>query len=102
MRDSMTRKEVGKLVCAALVGAAAALPVGMMLAGVGEGEPPTRPAPRAAATARAVFSPKVLSDPYFLDQQRKGADALEAHCRATGAMCAEARAARRWLAEHGD
>jgi hypothetical protein len=93
--------DVGKLVCAALLGAAVALPVGMMLAGVGSGEPRTRAAPPAAGTGRAVYSPKVLSDPYFLEQQRKGAEALETRCRAAGEMCAEAGAARRWLAEHG-
>lgn len=99
----MTAKAIGKLVCAALLGAAVALPAGMMLGGVGRGDAPrTRTAPPPPTTAgRAVYSPKVLSDPWFLEQQRKGAEALAAQCRATGEMCAEAEALRHWLAEHG-
>lgn len=90
------------LVCALLLGAAIALPVGMMLGGIGGDEAQTLVMPPAAdATARNAYSPKVLSDPYFVDEQRKGAEALEAHCRDTGEMCAEARAARRWVEKHG-
>jgi hypothetical protein len=95
----MTPRELGKLGCALLVGAGIAFPAGLMLAGR-EGEPPSRAAPAPApASGRAVYSPRVLSDPYFLDQQRKGAEALEAHCRSTGEMCDIARKAREMLAE---
>jgi hypothetical protein len=48
-----------------------------------------------------VYSPKVLTDPYFLDRQRANVAVLEQHCRQTGELCAEARQARRWLEEHG-
>lgn len=102
MRDNVTRRQIGMLVCALLLGAAIALPVGMMLGGAGTGELRTPiPPPSAEAPARNAYSPKVLGDPYFLDEQRKGAEALEAHCLDTGEMCAEARAARRWVEEHG-
>ena len=94
----MTGKDLVRLAAAALLGAAIALPVGMMLGGDGSTTAPPRTAPSTAAT-RAVYSPKVLSDPYFLDEQRKGVKALEAHCRETGEMCAEARAGRQWLDE---
>ncbi|MEO6388211.1 MAG: hypothetical protein ABIT16_04495 [Croceibacterium sp.] len=97
----MTRREVGRLVMALLLGAAVALPVGMMLADqrtAPAGSPHALPAP---TDHRAVFSPKVLSDPYFLDQQRKGIEALEQNCRRTGAMCDEARQGRAWLERQG-
>jgi hypothetical protein len=96
----MSGRDLGKLGCALLLGAAIAFPAGLMLAGGGE-RPRAPTAPHISATARAVYSPKLLSDPYFLDQQRKGVEALETHCRNTGEMCAEAQAARRWLAENG-
>lgn len=103
MRDNLTKRQIGMLVCALLLGAAVALPAGMMLGGIGGGKQQVRAVPPpATATARAVYSPRVLSDPYFLEQQRKGVEALEAHCRQTGEMCAEARAGRRWLDEQAD
>jgi hypothetical protein len=99
----MTGTDIRKLVCAAMLGAAVAFPAGMLLSGAGEGgERQARIAKSApAAAGRAAYSPELLSDHWFLDQQRKGAEALEAHCRATGAMCTEAQAIRRWLEEHG-
>ena len=41
-----------------------------------------------------MFSPDVRGDPYMLDQLQQQVEALEAHCRRTGEMCAEARGAR--------
>jgi len=92
----MTGKELARLAAALALGAAIALPVGMMLGGDGA-ETPVAPAPRASATARALFAPKVLSDPYFIEQQRLGIEALEKACRERGELCEEARAGRRWL-----
>ena len=52
--------------------------------------------PQAAST-RAVYSPQVLGDPWFLDRQRENVEALERECADSGELCTEARAARRWL-----
>ena len=97
----MTGKELARLATALLLGAALAFPVGLWVAGDRDraAEPQARP-PRAAV-GRAVYSPNIRDDPYFLDHQRKGIEALEAHCRRTGEMCAEARVARRRLGELG-
>jgi hypothetical protein len=48
---------------------------------------------------RNMFSPSVRGDPWFLDRQREGVEALERYCRRTGQSCAEARAARHRLSE---
>ena len=88
----MTRRE-GLLVAGALLfGAAVAFPAGVWVAGKDKTE---RSALRQThADRRAVFSPDVRGDPYVLDQLRRQVEALEAHCRRTGEMCAEARGAR--------
>lgn len=83
--------------CAALIGAAAAFPAGVMFA---SREPaPSTASKRAAAPAerRDFYSPKVTTDPYVMDQQRKLVEALEMQCRQSGANCAEAKQARRWI-----
>ena len=94
----MTRKEAGKLALALLLGAALALPAGVVIGrlggGGGEAE---RPARAAGAAGRDLFSPSVLSDPAFLERQREGVEALERHCARTGQDCSVARAARRRL-----
>lgn len=95
----MSGKDLTRLAAAVLLGAAIALPVGMMIGGDDNAKAP-RPAPSSSASARAAYSPKVLGDPYFLQEQRKGVEALERHCREAGKMCAEAREGRRWLDEH--
>lgn len=82
-----------------LLGIAIALPIGLMLAG--DEASPTRAPAGAAAERRDYYSPRVVDDPYFVEQQRRNVSALEAHCEDTGQGCAEARAARRWLEEHG-
>lgn len=93
----MSRSEGLRLAAALLLGAALAFPVGLIVAG--NEETPRSSASRSPAAVRDVFSPRVRSDPYFLDRQRENVEALEAHCRETGEPCAEARAARRRLDE---
>ena len=96
----MTTRELAKLGLALLVGAAIAFPAGLMVAGSGSGSARAdRAAPRDAAAVRDVFSPSIRRDPWFVDRQREGVEALEAYCARTGESCPEARAARRGLAE---
>lgn len=96
----MTTRDLAKLGLALLLGAAIAFPAGMMVAG-----PAGRPdgagpgAPRASAPMRNMFSPSIRDDPWFLERQREGVEALEGYCARTGESCPEARAARRRLAE---
>jgi hypothetical protein len=82
---------------ALLVGAALAFPAGLWVAGQHRADRP--PARQPQADMRAVFSPDVRGDPYVLDQLRQQVEALETHCRRTGRICAEARAARHRLEE---
>ncbi len=89
----MTGKDLTRLAIALLLGAALAFPAGLWVAGRQDTARPS--APRPHAERRAMFSPDVRGDPYVLDQLRQQVEALEAHCRRTGEMCAEARAARR-------
>ncbi len=56
--------------------------------------PDLRDTDRIERDRRAVFSPRVRRDPFFVQEQRKGVEAMEAHCRETGEMCPESRAAR--------
>lgn len=94
----MTGKDLTRLAAALLIGAALAFPAGMMLAR--RDDSPLARNPRPQAAVRDVFSPRVRSDPYFLDRQRENVEALELYCRDTGESCAEARDARRWLDQH--
>lgn len=86
--------------CAALVGASVAFPLGLM---VGADEPPhaavkgasgQNPSSGRARAGRNPYSPKVTSDPYVIEQQRRVLQALEASCRGFKTHCAEARQAR--------
>ena len=96
----MTTKELARLGLALFVGAAIAFPAGMMVARSHGGADRARPAVRRdAAGMRDMFSPSIRQDPWFLDRQRAGVEALERYCAQTGESCAEARAARRALAE---
>ena len=95
----MTGKELARLAAALLVGAALAFPAGLWLAGDPEHAAGPRAAPSRGAVGRAIYSPRIKDDPYFIDQQRKGIEALEAECRRTGDFCAEAREARRSLGD---
>ena len=85
------------LALALLLALALAFAAGMRV-GRAEPEPGGLRAP-AAGTGRALYSPKILSDPVFLERQRENVAALERQCAESGKLCAEARAARRWLDE---
>jgi hypothetical protein len=90
----MTGRERTVMATALLLGAAVAFPAGMLFAGrQQQGQEPAG-APLEGAAARAVYSPALLRDPWFRDQQRKNVEALESHCRGTGELCDEARSAR--------
>ena len=80
-----------------LVGAAIAFPVGMLVADRAEPKVPLRP--ERGVSIRDVFSPNPRDDPHFLGRQQENVEALEEHCRDRSEMCAEAKAARAWLAE---
>lgn len=97
----MTRSRRKSLLTAAAVLAGV---VFAFLAGLQVGRSPSPPSdtarPRGGTTSvRDRYSPALLSDPYFLDQQRRLVETLEASCRALGDYCKEARAARRRLTE---
>jgi len=79
---------------ALLLGVAIAFPLGLMLR---PSHPDAAPQAARSATMRQVYSPRVLSDPYFLDQQRQGIEVLERHCRERRQYCAEAAGGRAWL-----
>jgi hypothetical protein len=81
--------------CAAIVGAAVALPVGIYIGSSG-GESQRSPAGASPGSSgsRNVYSPSVLSDPHVIDQQRRVVEALELSCRQSNAYCEEARQAR--------
>ena len=93
----MTAKELARLGGALLIGAGVAFPAGWMVAGLSNG--PSAPLHSGPAGVRDVYSPALRSDPWFLEKQREGYEALERQCRQTGEYCAEAREARRLLAE---
>ena len=90
----MSAREAARLGCVLLIGMAVAFPAGLMLAGGGDDKPAGR---AGSATMREVYSPEILDDPWFVEQQRANIEALERTCRETGEMCGEAREARRWL-----
>jgi hypothetical protein len=86
--------------CAALVGASVAFPLGLV---VGAGDPPQaavkgesrqNPPSGQVRAGRDPYSPKVTSDPYVIEQQRRVLQALEVSCRGFKTHCAEARQAR--------
>jgi hypothetical protein len=92
--------------CAAAIGAVLAFPAGLMLAGRnaplsrdGSGARPDASVGKKA-DARDFYSPKVTSDPYVLDQQRRVVEALELECRHYGKHCAEAGQARGRIEEN--
>ena len=93
------RDSLAKLAFALLCGAALALPVGFVLGRLGPPAEPERSVARSDGRLRDMFSPSIRSDPYFLDRQREGVEALERHCARTGEICAEARAARLRLSQ---
>ena len=91
--------------CAAVLAASIAFPLGLIVGG-GEpareiNRPPARPAPPRgpAPPARDVYSPRVTSDPYVIEQQRRVLRALELSCRQSKRHCSEAEQARRRIEE---
>ena len=94
----MKAKELARLVAALLIGAALAFPAALWVTDDRDGGRGRERRP-PVAVGRAMFNPNIRDDPYFLEQQRKGIEALEAECRRTGTFCAEAREARRGLEE---
>ena len=93
----MTGKDVVRMACAVLVGAALAFPAGMMFAGREVVREREGPAVAGTAGARKFYSPVILKDPYVLDQHRRVVEALELQCRHYRERCAEAEQARRWM-----
>ena len=85
--------------CTALLAALIAFPLGMMFAG-GQSPREGRAAsdrdspPTQSRRARDFYSPKILDDPYVLQQQLRVVEALERSCRYAGEHCQEARQAR--------
>lgn len=81
------------LTLAALAGAAVAFPAGLYFARpIAPVDPPRLRT--GSASLRNPYAPAILSDPYFIDQQRRVVEMLEASCRNTGEHCREAAAAR--------
>jgi hypothetical protein len=92
--------------CAALLAASIAFPLGLIVGGGGEpagdsARSPSRKVPRSGPTppARNVYSPRVATDPYVIEQQRRVLRALETSCRQSRQHCAEAEEARRRIEE---
>ena len=96
---TVTGRDLAKLGCAVVCSAALALPAGIVLGRLGSGNEPERSAKHGDAAMRDIFSPSVRTDPFFLDRQREGVEALERYCERSGQSCAEARAARARLDE---
>lgn len=88
-----------RLGCTVLLTAAVAFPAGMWLARSAGPPPstPTRAAPAGSADVRNPYSATIRNDPYVLERQRALVEAMESGCRNNGDLCAEARAARRYL-----
>jgi hypothetical protein len=86
--------------CTALVAASVAFPLGRLVGAddppqaVVKGESRQNPASGQRQEARNPYSPKVVSDPYVIEQQRRVLQALEVSCRGFKTHCTEARQAR--------
>lgn len=92
----------------AVLTAAVAFPAGLWIStmptATGEEAPDTEPAQRSRATApttkaavRDVYSARIASDPYVIDEQRAVVEAMERNCRHLGEGCGEAAAARKYI-----
>jgi hypothetical protein len=92
-----------RLGCAALLGAIVAFPAGVALSPREPVQPDApkaqRPSGQARNTieARNPYSAEVLDDAHVVDEHRRTVEAMELSCRQTGALCAEAEEARRYL-----
>ena len=87
--------------CAAVVGASLAFPAGLIIGGKGDlrsdqtnGARRHAPSSAQGPAARDVYSPRVIGDPYVIEQQRRVLKALEASCRGYNRHCVEAEQAR--------
>ena len=88
--------------CAFVVCLAAAFLAGMMVARPAVTKHETHPRMnRGNAALFNPFSPNPMSDPYFIERQRKNVEALERTCRHTGKYCNEAAQMRQWLSKRG-
>ncbi len=91
--------------CAAVLGAAIALPAGIIIGNhraerqVAKTGGNRGVANHPAAPSRNVYSPEFRSDPYIIDQQRRVAEALETSCRQTNMHCKDAEQARQRISE---
>jgi hypothetical protein len=90
-----------------VVSASIGIAVGLI---IGRAQAPREPVPKASRpaassddtrTGRDVYSPRVATDPYVIEQQRQVLRALEASCLQSKQHCAEAEQARRRLEEVG-
>ena len=91
---------VGKLGCAAAIGAVLALPVGYVLGRHSHqpfAEQQKEVIPTRSEKMPNVFRPNILSDPAVQDQHRKIVESLELACVQKRLHCEEAASARRWL-----
>jgi hypothetical protein len=88
--------------CAFLIGLAAAFLAGIMVAGHAVTEHETSPhVNRGNAALLNPYSPNPMSDPYFIEQERRNVEKLERTCRQTGQFCNEAAQMRQWLVRRG-
>jgi hypothetical protein len=98
----MKRSTVFGVACAFLAGAALAFPAGLMLARhASPGQDRAARAGMGHARLLNPVSPSITSDPYIIEQQRKGLAALDRSCREAGTYCREAAQLRQWLEAHG-
>lgn len=88
--------------CAFVIGLAVAFLAGVLVASraVTEREARAR-LNRGNAVLFNPYSPNPMSDPYFIEQERKNVEALDRACRRTGHYCNEAAQMRQWLVSRG-
>jgi hypothetical protein len=88
--------------CAFVIGLTAAFLAGVMVTNRAVTEPEAHPrVNRGNAALFNPFSPNPMSDPYFIEQERKNVEAFERACRQTGQYCDEAAQMRQSLAQRG-
>jgi hypothetical protein len=84
--------------CAAAIGAAIALPAGIVAGRYGfrssETTNPNGPASVSGRRGRDIFAPDFRNDPNVIEQQRRVVEALEQSCRHSKLHCKEAEQAR--------
>ncbi len=94
------KRDWRSIFCAAVIGASIAFPTGIIVgsnrSSSESAEDVSRPnsSGRQVAAGRDVYSPRVTTDPYVIEQQRKVAEALDVSCRQFDLHCVEAEQAR--------